>query len=130
MPSQPNSTQKLQELSLNTAFNSLSMNSSSFGVSIEAPAPRTAKAIIKPSVKRVSQQTDDIKLAKEKLWELFLVVKKSVNSAKVSEIEKNSMKTTIEEINAFITSTKSATTQEIDNYRKKLEEMKQKLSQN
>ncbi len=78
------------------------MNSSSFGISIEAPAPRTAKAIIKPSVKRVAQQTDDIKLAKGKLWELFLVVKKSVKFAKVSETEKNSMKIKIEEINAFI----------------------------
>ncbi len=78
----------------------------------------------------MAQQTDDIKLAKEKLWELFLVVKKYVNSAKVSETEENSMKTKIEEIEAFITSTKSATTQEIENYRKELEEMRQKLSQN
>jgi hypothetical protein len=78
------------------------MNSSSFGVSIKAPAPRIAKAIIKLSVKRVAQQTDDIKLAKGKLWELFLVVKKSVKFAKVSETEKNSMKIKIEEINAFI----------------------------
>jgi len=124
MPSKPSNDKKLEELSLNESFKALSISCGSFSTNVELPAPRTAKAVFRPSAPK---QSDDIKLAKEKLWELLLPVKKSVNFAKISETEKMAMKTTIEEINAFITSTKSATIKEVDNYRKKLEDMKQKL---
>jgi len=124
MPSSPLNDQKLQELSLSESLKLLSINCGSFNLTVETPAPRTAKAVIKPAAPK---QSDQIKLAKEKLWQLFLEVKKSINFAKISENEKKAMKTTIEQINSFIISTKSTTIEEVDSYRNKLEDMKQKI---
>ena len=74
--------QKLEELSLNSKFNSISFNSSV--VSVEAPAPRTAKAVIKPRAVAVPQ-TNDVMTTKENINKLLLVVKKSIKSPKIND---------------------------------------------
>ena len=120
MPRRPSDEHKLEELSLNTSFNSSFTSSDCV---IETPAPRTAKAVIKPRVRAVPQ-TEDIIKAKEKINVLLLLIQKSINSQKISEKERNAIKKVLAEINNQM-NVKSI--QELNDYLNQLEDIKQKF---
>ncbi len=133
MPSAPKDPKRLEELSKTESLSSKSISSNFFSQSVEAPAPRNAKAPIarmRTNVpKKTNEESDEIKKAKEELKELFLVVKRLFGFSKLSDSEKEKYKKDIENIESFIFSTKSGTMTDVDNNRAELEALKQKFSQ-
>ncbi len=134
MPSTPKDPKRLEELSKTKSLSSKSISSNFFGQSVEAPAPRNAKAPItriRTNVpKKTNEESDEIKKAKEELKELFLVVKRLFGFSKLSDSEKQKYKKDIENIESFIFSSKNGTMTDVDNNRSELEALKQKFSQN
>jgi len=133
MPSTPLSAEKLDQLLLTESLKSLS-TSSRRNNTVEAPAPRNAKAPIARArtsiVKKSDPQSDEIRTAKDSLRELLLVVKKLITFSNLSKEEKIPFKTIVEEIDSFIYSQKCATIDEVDSNKLKLEELKAKFSKN
>jgi hypothetical protein len=133
MPSAPKDPKRLEELSKTESLSSKSISSNFFSQSVEAPAPRNAKAPIariRTNVpKNTNEESDEIKKAKEELKELFLVVKRLFGFSKLSDSEKENYKKDIKNIESFIFSTKNGTMTDVDNNRSELEALKQKFSQ-
>jgi hypothetical protein len=133
MPSTPKDPKRLEELSKTESLSSKSISSNFFNQSVEAPAPRNAKAPIARMrtnvTKKTNEESDEIKKAKEELKELFLVVKRLFGFSKLSDSEKQKYKKDIENIESFIFNSKNGTMTDVDNNRSELEALKQKLSQ-
>jgi hypothetical protein len=133
MPLTPKDPKRLEELSKTESLSSKSISSNFFSQSVEAPAPRNAKAPIariRTNVpKKTDEESDEIKKAKEELKELFLVVKRLLGFSKLSDSEKQNYKKDIKNIESFIFSSKNGTMTDVDNNRSELEALKQKLSQ-
>jgi len=125
------STEKLEELLLAESLKSLSTSPNRNNNSVEAPAPRNAKSSIDrvrtSLVKKNDQPLDEIKIAKDSLRESLLLVKKLVTFSNLSDDEKLPFKKMVDEVDSFIYSTKSATINEVENNRLKLEELKEKF---
>ena len=122
MPSRPSDDLKLQKLSDSHTFKSLPFNLCV--ANTQTPAPRTAKAIIRPKVKSIPQ-TDDLIKAKENINNLLLLIKKSINSTKITANERNGIRKVIDQIDNQIN---TKTINELNDYLKQLEEFYQKLS--
>jgi hypothetical protein len=133
MPEAPINKKKLEDLIISESLKMLSLSSNRLENTVEAPAPRIAKAptarIRTPLIKKVEQQSDEIQIAKDNLRDSLLVVKKLVTFSKLSEDEKFPYKQIVEEVDSFIYSKKAATMEEVNRNRLKLEEVKQKFSQ-
>jgi hypothetical protein len=133
MPEAPINKQKLEDLIISESLKMLSLSSNRLENTVEAPAPRIAKAptarIRTSLIKKADQQSNEIQIAKDNLRDSLLVVKKLVTFSKLSEDEKIPFKEIVEEVDSFIYSKKSATMEEVNRNRLKLEEVKQKFSQ-
>jgi hypothetical protein len=133
MPEAPINKQKLEDLIISESLKMLSLSSNRLENTVEAPAPRIAKAptarIRTSLIKKADQQPNEIQIAKDNLRDSLLVVKKLVTFSKLSEDEKIPFKEIVEEVDSFIYSKKSATMEEVNRNRLKLEEVKQKFSQ-
>jgi hypothetical protein len=133
MPEAPINKQKLEDLIISESLKMISLSSNRLENTVEAPAPRIAKAptarIRTSLIKKADQQPNEIQIAKDNLRDSLLVVKKLVTFSKLSEDEKIPFKEIVEEVDSFIYSKKSATMEEVNRNRLKLEEVKQKFSQ-
>lgn len=133
MPEAPINKKKLEDLIISESLKMLSLSSNRLENTVEAPAPRIAKAptarIRTPLIKKVEQQSDEIQIAKDNLRDSLLVVKKLVTFSKLSGDEKFLYKQIVEGVDSFIYSKKAATMEEVNRNRLKLEEVKQKFSQ-
>jgi hypothetical protein len=133
MPEAPINKQKLEDLIISESLKMISLSSNRLENTVEAPAPRIAKAptarIRTSLIKKADQQSNEIQIAKDNLRDSLLVVKKLVTFSKLSEDEKIPFKEIVEEVDSFIYSKKSATMEEVNRNRLKLEEVKQKFSQ-
>ena len=125
MPQRPSDQRKLKEISQSSSF-----YCSTFGSSvgdIQAPAPRTAKAVIKPKVfQRAVPQTHQMIQTKEKINVLLLFLKKSINSPKITDNERNVFKRLMTDIDNQM---KNKTLYQLNDYLKQLEALKQKINE-
>ena len=96
MPSAPLSDQKLRDLSLNTQFNALTFRTNTS--TIQSPAPRTAKARLVNKKQSVAQNEEAVKV-RTSVANLLLVVKKALNSNKITDDERLDFKETLQQIN-------------------------------
>ena len=95
MPPIPQNDQKLRELSLSSRFNALNIRSQVS--TVQTPAPRTAKALVVNNSQSVVQDTD-VTVLREAVNNMLIVVKKALNSNKLSDEERSVFRRTVQEM--------------------------------
>jgi len=95
--------------------------------SVQSPAPHNATAPIRNSGVRNTREDEQLKLSKDKLWNLILETKKIINNTSRSDHDLDSMKKTLENIKERLTGMKIVKTEEIDNFQNIVEKMKQSI---
>ena len=121
MPSTPLSDQKLRDLSLSTQFSALTFRTNT--TSIQAPAPRTARARVVPMKQSIPQSGDAVKIRKD-LNHLLIVVKKALNSNRITDEERCEFKKTVQEMSDR---SMTSSVKQMENDLKILNGIKQKL---
>jgi hypothetical protein len=130
MPSKQIDEKKLEEISRTESANSV-IASNSWSQSVEAPAPRNAKAPI-ARIRTTAPQKLDIKSAEitkavEEVKELYLVVKRLIGFSKLPDSEKQQHKKEIERIESIIFKSNIDSINEVENCRLALNLLKEKL---
>ena len=120
MPSAPLADQKLRDLSLSTQFNELTFRTNT---TIQAPVPRTARARVVPMKQSIPHSGDAVKRRND-LNHLLIIVKKALNSNRITDEERSEFKKTVHEM-----SDRSMTSslKQMENDLKILNGIKQKL---
>ena len=121
MPSTPLSDQKLRDLSLSTQFSALTFRTNT--TTIQAPAPRTARARVVPMKQSIPQSGDAVKIRKD-LNYLLIVVKKALNSNRITDEERCEFKKTVQEMSDR---SMTSSVKQMENDLKILNGIKQKL---
>ena len=96
------------------------MDTQTASTSISAP---------KPLPRRGDPKMNEMKLARENIYHLLIVLKKAINSPKITDSDRNQRKTTMDSIDTKLSSSDtSLKIEDLNNFAKQLEEFKQKLN--